>query len=221
VTERVKPRRYNSPRRQQQAAATRREILDAARRLFERQGYAPTTMAAIAAEAGVALRTVYVAFETKSGVLRALWHLTLRGDEDETPMGGRPWFREVLDEPDPARQMRLVARNGRLVKLRIAGLMEVIHGAAPVDPDIDVLWRRIRTDFHALLRTIAEGLDARGALRAGLGVERAADVLWALNDPALWQALVRERAWTPDEYEDWLAGALCAELLSGGPAPGA
>ena len=70
-------RRYDSPRRREQAAATRREILEAAQRLFERQGYAATTMAAIATEAGVALKTVYVAFETKSGVLRALWNLLL------------------------------------------------------------------------------------------------------------------------------------------------
>ena len=68
-------RRYESPRRRQQAAATRTQILESARRLFEEQGYAATTMAAIAADAGVALKTVYVAFETKSGVLRAVWHL--------------------------------------------------------------------------------------------------------------------------------------------------
>ena len=64
-------RRYESPRRRAQADATRRDIIAAAQRLFERQGYAATTMAAIAAEAGVALKTVYLAFETKSGVLRA------------------------------------------------------------------------------------------------------------------------------------------------------
>src|SRR3977135_2141494 len=91
-------RRYDSPRRREQAAATRREILEAAQRLFERQGYAATTMAAIAAEAGVALKTVYVAFETKSGVLRALWHLLLRGDQEDVPVGERDWYREVLDE---------------------------------------------------------------------------------------------------------------------------
>ena len=78
--------RYESPRRRQQAERTRRDILDAAQRLFEGQGYAATTMAAIAAEAGVALKTVYVAFETKAGVLRALWHLLLRGDQDDVPV---------------------------------------------------------------------------------------------------------------------------------------
>ena len=74
MAEEIKPRRYESPRRREQAAATRRAILDAAQSLFERDGYAATTMAAIASEAGVALKTVYVAFETKSGVLRALWN---------------------------------------------------------------------------------------------------------------------------------------------------
>src|SRR5215467_2384051 len=99
MTEAVNPRRaYNSTRRREQAAGTRREILEAAQRLFERQGYASTTMAAIAAEAGVALKTVYVAFETKSGVLRALWNLLLRGDEESVPVADRPLYLEVLDE---------------------------------------------------------------------------------------------------------------------------
>src|SRR6478672_6190273 len=141
-------RRYDSPRRREQAAATRRGILQAAQRLFERDGYAATTMAAIAAEAGVALKTVYVAFETKSGLLRALWHLLLRGDEADVPVADRPWYREVVDEPDPQRQLRLNARNARLVKERAAALMRVIRDSAPADPDIASLWDRIQSDFY-------------------------------------------------------------------------
>src|SRR5215203_2115798 len=107
MMERVKSRPYDSSRRRAQAAATRRDILESAQRLFERQGYAATTMAAIAAEAGVALKTVYLAFETKSGVLRALWNLLLRGDAGEAPVAERSWYREVVEEPDPQRQLRL------------------------------------------------------------------------------------------------------------------
>src|SRR5918911_1524826 len=125
----VKPRRYDSPRRREQAAATRREILAAAERLFERDGFAATTMAAIAAEAGVAPKTVYLAFETKAGVLLALWHLRLRGDEAEVPVGERPWYRAVLEERDPARQVALVAHGSRLVKERAGTLMRVIRDA--------------------------------------------------------------------------------------------
>src|ERR1700704_5187570 len=141
MAERVKTKRhYNSPRRREQAAATRSEILEAAQRLFEQQGYAATTMSAIATEAGVALKTVYVAFETKSGVLRALWNLLLRGDRDDLPVAQQQWYREVLDERDPERQLRLNASNSRRVKTRIGAVMEVIRSAAPTDPDIEALW---------------------------------------------------------------------------------
>src|SRR6266511_491691 len=132
----VKTRSYNSPRRREQAAATRTAILEAARQLFERQGYAATTMVGIAAEAEVASKTVYLAFETKGGLLRALWNAQLRGDQGDVPVAERQWYREVVEEPDPERQLRLNARNARAVKARVAALLEVIRSAAPVDEDI-------------------------------------------------------------------------------------
>jgi AcrR family transcriptional regulator len=215
MAEPVKTRPYNSPRRREQAAATRREILEAAQRLLEQQGYGATTMAAIAAEAGVALKTVYVAFETKSGVLRALWNLLLRGDEGEAPVAQRSWYREVLEEPDPRRQLRLNARNSRAAKTRIAGVLKVIRDAAPGDPDIDELWERIQTEFHANQRVIVERLAQTNALRPGLGIDRATDILWTLNHPDVWQLLVGQRGWTPEQYEDWFADTACAQLLGG------
>ena len=214
MAERVKPRRYDSPRRREQAAATRREILAAAQRRFERDGYAATTMAAIAAEAGVALKTVYVAFETKSGVLRALWNVLLRGDEDGTPVPQRDWYREVLGEPDARRQLLETARNSRIAKERIGGIFEVIHAAATTDDDIADLWGRIQTEFRGVLRAIVMSIDEKGALAPALDVERATDLLWTLSHPSVWQLLVRERGWTPDAYETWCAEVTCAELLA-------
>jgi AcrR family transcriptional regulator len=215
MVKRVKTRPYDSSRRRAQAAATRRDILAAAQRLFEQQGYPATTMAAIAAEAGVALKTVYLAFETKSGVLRALWNLLLRGDEGDTPVAERGWYREVLEEPDPQRQLRLNARNSRAAKTRIAGVLKVIRNAAPVDRDIEDLWQRIQTEFHANQRAIVERLAQRKALRRSLGVGRATDILWTLNHPDVWQLLVGERGWTPEEYEQWLCDTACSQLLEG------
>ena len=213
MAERVKTRRYESPRRREQAAATRRQILEAAQRLFERQGYAATTMAAIAAEAGVALKTVYVAFETKSGLLRALWHLLLRGDEEDAPVADRRWYHDVLEEPDPDRLVRLTASNSRAVKERAGALMGVIRSAASTDADIAQLWARIQADFHDNQRGIVEALHARRALRPGLGVARAADVLWTLNHPDLWLLLVGERGWTPAQWERWFADVVRSQLL--------
>jgi AcrR family transcriptional regulator len=213
MPERVKPRRrYESPRRREQAEATRRAILEAAKLRFERDGYAATTIAAIAEEAQVSAKTVYTAFETKSGVLRALWHLLLRGDADDRPVGERGWYQEVLDEPDPVQQLRLNARNARRVKTRAGTMLGVIRSAAAIDADAAALWDRIGSDFHANQRMIVESLAAKGALRPGLGVERATDVLWTLNHPDVW-LLLTGRGWTPEEFEDWFAGATRAELL--------
>jgi AcrR family transcriptional regulator len=216
----VKTRRYESPRRREQAAATRRAILDAAQRLFERDGYAATTMAAIAREAGVALKTVYVAFETKSGVLQALWHLRLRGDEEDIPVGERAWYRNVLAEPDPERRLRLAARASRAVKERAGTTLRVIRTAALVDPEIAALWQRIESDFHANQQGIVKALHADRALRRGLGVARATDILWTLNHPDVWHLLVGERGWTPAAWERWFLEAARGQLLAsraGGP----
>ena len=156
-------RRYDSPRRREQAAATRTAILEAAQRLFEHHGYTATTMAAIAAEAGVSLKTVYVAFATKAGVLRGLWHLLLRGDQLDVPVGERPWYREVLDEPDPARQLRLNARNSRIVKQR-AGLRpgeveQRIRDRRPAGVDVVRMLAPVRR--HARPHAVDGGANVR------------------------------------------------------------
>ncbi len=214
MADRVKPRRrYDSPRRREQAEATRRQILRAAQDLFERDGYAATSMATVASAAGVSLKTVYVAFETKSGLLRALWHLLLRGDQDSVPVGEQPWYRDVLREPDPRRQLRLNIRNSRTVKVRAGALMEVIRDAAPADAQIGTLWARIQTEFYDNQRAVVQTLRDKSALKAGLDVDSATDILWSLNHPSLYALLTRARGWPPERYEEWLADLLCEQLL--------
>jgi AcrR family transcriptional regulator len=211
---RVKPsRRYHSPLRQEQAAATRTAVLDAAQKLFERDGYPATSMHAIAAEAGVASKTVYLAFATKSGLLRAVWDRALKGDEDDAAVAQREWYREVLDERDPERQLRLNARNARVVKIRIAPLLEVIRNGAPVDGDVAALSDLIQTDFYENQRAIVEAIHRRRALRRGLDIVTATDILWTLNHPDTWLLLVGRRGWSPERWEKWFADTACAQLL--------
>jgi AcrR family transcriptional regulator len=210
----VKPKRpYESPRRRAQADATRRDILEAAQRRFESNGYAATTMAEIAKEADVALKTVYLAFQTKSGLLRTLWNLLLRGDESDQPVAERRWYLDVLEEQDPERQLRLNAANSAAGKRRISAIIEVIRSAAAVDPDVAALWQRIQADYHANQRTIIERLHERGHLNPALDIERATDILWTLNHPNNWQLLVVDRGWTPEQYEQWTGDLACAQLL--------
>jgi AcrR family transcriptional regulator len=206
-------RTYSSPRREQQAAETRRAILDAAQRLFERDGFPGTTMDAIAGEATVSLKTVYLGFETKGRLLRAVWDRALKGDEADAPVEVRPWYVELLEERDPARKLRLVARNSCVVKRRIGALLRAIREAAPADPESRALWDLIQSDFYVNQRRIVETLDEAHALAPHLDVTRAADILWTLNHPDVWLLLVGQRGWTPEEFETWLGDTACAQLL--------
>ena len=210
----VKPkRRYVSRRRQEQAAETRAAILSAAQELFETDGYGPTTMAAVAQKAGVSPKTVYLGFESKSGLLRAVWNRLLRGERDDEPIAQKQWYREVIEHPDPEGQLRLNARNSRAAKLRIAGVLRVIREAASLHEDMESLWERIQTEYRANQRLIVETLADRNALKPGLDVEAAADMLWAINHPNLWELLVSGRGWTPAQYETWTADLACSQLL--------
>ena len=214
MTSDVKARRpYRSPRREQQAAATRVAILRAAHRLFEANGYAATTMSEIAAEADVALKTVYLAFDTKSGLLRAVWDLALKGDIEDAPVAARPWYLDVLEEADPERKVRRLAEAACMVKRRIAPLLKVIRDAAPSDGEIGELWALIQSDFYANQQAIVATLEKAGALAPGLDLTRATDILWTLNHPDTWLLLVGQRGWTPEEFEAWFGDTAIAQLL--------
>jgi AcrR family transcriptional regulator len=215
VEKQVSKRKYDSTRRQAQAAITRRSILEAAQRRFEADGYVATTMEAIAAEAGVALKTVYAAFTTKSGVLRATWDLLLKGDVDDAPVAARPWYVQAVEEKNPRRQVELIVRSSCAVKRRIGAILGVIRGAASVDPDAATLWDLIQSDFHANQGALVASIHANGGLRAGLDVGTATDVLWTLNHPDTWLLLVGERGWSPERFEAWFAEAARVQLLGG------
>ncbi len=207
-------RTYRSPRRKAQAAATKRAVLDAAQQLFQRDGYVATTMEAIAAEAGVSLKTVYLAFTTKAGLLRAVWDVLLKGDVDDAPVAARSFYRDMLDEPDPARQLALNAHNARMVKTRIGGILRVIRSAAVLDADAAALWALIQSDFYDNQRTLVASIADHGGLRAGLDATTATDILWTLNHPDVWLLLAGERGWTPAQFEQWFADTTIAQLLN-------
>jgi AcrR family transcriptional regulator len=209
-----KPRRpYHSPRRQEQARLTRRAILDAALPLLVQRGYSGASLADIARGAGVALKTVEAAFGTKAKLLAALWDISVVGDDEAIPVAERAWFQEMLAEPDARRQLTLYARNGRQVKQRVGALIEVVRVAARSDPEIDARWRLIQDQFMEIQRMVAESLAAKGALRAGLDVDDAAEMIWMVNHASVYYLAVFERGWSDDQYERWLADAFIHQLL--------
>jgi AcrR family transcriptional regulator len=211
-------RAYHSPRRQEQAQVTRRKIVEAADRLFTEQGYAGATLAAIAAEAGVAPATVTAVFGTKFAILEALIRTAVRGDDAPAPLVERSWWQEMLREPDPARRLWRFAAIALRGRQRTAAIAEIVRGAAGADPELAALRRQQTESRLEDMRSLALSLDASGALRPGLTVARATDLLWALGSAEMYQALVVERGWAPAEYETWLATTLIHALLDPAPA---
>ena len=216
MNEDVKPRRrYESPRRQEQAAQTRRDILVAAGTLFRDRGYAGTSMPQIAAEAGVVVETVYRAFGSKAGLFRAVVESVLAGGPTraDVPVEERPQIRAMIEEPDPRRQVALYAATQPGIHRRAGPLLRALRDAAGTDTELRRLWDEMegwRLDGQGRM---AGMLAERGALRHRLSVEAARDVVWTLCSLAVHDLLVLERGWSYERYQAWLTDALVRELL--------
>jgi AcrR family transcriptional regulator len=212
----VKPRRrYESLRRREQAAQTRRDIEAAAEKLFRERGYVGTPMPLIATEAGVAVETIYRAFGSKAGLFRAVVEAAIAGGaaRAETPPEDRPAIIAIREERDPRRQLELYAATQPGIHRRAGPLGRALLAAAATDPELRALHEEMQTQrLNGLGRFT--GLLAEGnALRPGLSVEQARDIIWTLCSAPVHDMLVIERGWTSDEYRDWLADALKRELL--------
>ncbi|HEX9122496.1 MAG TPA: helix-turn-helix domain-containing protein [Actinomycetota bacterium] len=211
----VKSRRtYDSPRRREQARATRRALLDAARELFIEGGYVATTIEAIAARAGVSPETVYATFKSKRLLLSALIDVSMAGDDAPVPILERAWVEELRDELDPHRRLQVLAKNGRSILERVAPIYEVLRGAAAADPEIASLWELNKAQRFAGQSELVRILAARSSLRAGLTVRTAADILFAIGSPETYRLLVVDRGWSADRFERWYTDTLARLLLA-------
>lgn len=211
----VKPRRtYDNSRRAQQAGANRARMLDAARELVLARGYAGTTIAAVARAAGVSAESVYKSFGSKGALVKAAYDVALAGDDAPVPIRDRPQMQALFADPDPRRKLQRYAAIGRTMWERAGPLVDVLlSGAHAGDPDLLAFVATVRRESLAGAGGIVGHLAETGALRAGLGVERARDELWLLIQPEAWSLLTRERGWSAAEVEQWLARSAIAALL--------
>jgi AcrR family transcriptional regulator len=213
MTDHVK-RRYDSPRRQQQADQTRTEILTAAGRLFRDRGYG-VPMPAIAEEAGVVVETVYRIFGSKANLFRAVVGAMLAGGvaRAEVPVEERPAIRAVIEEPDPRRQVERYAATQPGIHRRAGPVLRALHGAKATDAALARLWDEIeawRLDGQGRFVTM---LADRGALRSDRTVDECIAVVWTLCSLAVYDMLVLDRGWSDQRFEAWLAASLTTELL--------
>ena len=198
--------------RVEHAALTRARILDAARAEFEERGYAGTRITAIATRASVAVPTIYKVFTNKRNLLAHVVDRAMTGAEYGNRVDEQAWWQEQLDEPNPERQLALIARNARRIYERAGQVLEVVRAAAALDPEIGDMWKRVMEQRAGRARRTASRLLSRAGGRARLGPSETAVTLLALTAPELYTAQI-EAGRTPAQYERWLGAVLTASLL--------
>jgi AcrR family transcriptional regulator len=205
-------RRVDGRRARSQRTWTR--VLSVARELFIEQGYALTSMDAIAAEAGVSAQTVYNQFGTKCELLASVLDRAIVGDEAPVAVIERPWFFTSEDESAADAIARFVA-VGTAILARVAPVYDVIRSASAL-PEVGRLLadnRRRRRDDQ---RHLVKALSATGRLRPDLRADHAADVVYGLVNEEVYLMLTVDCGWSRTRFANWLTDALVEQL---GTAP--
>jgi AcrR family transcriptional regulator len=213
------PRKYESPRRLEQATATRAAIIDAAARLFAERGYGATTMAAIAAEAQVSAKSVYVLGD-KAQLLTLALDRAIAGDDD-TPLLERQQAQAVLTAATARDAVTLGAAMGARMLLRLYPLYRAFEQAAATDAQIAALWKEYQRRRRHEVLLVVRSVEKESGLRPGLDTERATDVLWALIGWHPVALLVEERGWTSGQIQLWIEELLTLILLGPDSGPDA
>jgi AcrR family transcriptional regulator len=200
-------RAYKSLTRQRQAHETRGRIVEATRELLETEGYAGMTVEAVARRAEVAVQTVYAVFGSKTGILAELLNQTTFGPDYEDTV------RQILEEKDPEKRLRGAARIARQIHDAQSAGFDLLRGAGVVAPELARLEQERERIRYEREEAMIHSLRNAKRLRPGLSYRAARDILWTLTGSDMYRMLVRERGWSSQKYQDWLADTLVRSLL--------
>ena len=200
--------------RTEQAQKTRSRVIKAATRLFVEQGYATTTIRAIAAKAGVSVPTVELLFGTKAQLLHVVIDVAVAGDDEPVPVLSRAWAADAQAVRDLADFLSVVAQVLSEAQARSAGVILAAYEAAASDPDIQLLILDRESQRERTTAWIVDSVLERAALRPGLDRAGATDTVWMLMDPVIFNRLTRHRGWSADRYASWFADSVTRLLTS-------
>jgi AcrR family transcriptional regulator len=206
-------RTYRSAVRLRAAEQTRHAILAAARELFAEQGYAATTVAAVARRAQVAVDTVYATVGRKPALFRLLLETALSGSEEEVPADQRDYVRRIRQTADARAKLSVYASAVAAIQPRLAPLLVTLRHAGTNDTELSAMWKDISERRAANMRLFAADLAGTGQLRRDLTLDEVADIVWSMNAAEYWLLLVDERGWSAERFERWLADAWTRLLL--------
>jgi AcrR family transcriptional regulator len=203
-------RSYNNSLRTEQAGLTRARIVDAARQLLLTEGCQAMTIANLADTASVSVQTIYNAVGGKAAIVKAVWDATLAGDDDPRPMRDRPEVQAMLAAPDAPTMVASYASMARRIAERTAAVLAAL--LVTTDDDLRALVATVEDERLAGNTAFVTEYAGRFGLPADAPVQRAIDSVWTLTAPELYDRLVLQRSWSPDDYERWLTAALHATL---------
>ena len=206
-------RSYDASGRRAQARARRLAMVLAARDLFERDGFRPTTIAAIAAHAGVSAESVYKGFGSKAALAKAVFDLVIAGDDEPVPVAERPAMRAVRDEPDVRRKIAMFVDGLARRQARSAKVQILIRDGRHVDDSLAPIWAKLTGEGLAGMTMLGRHLLDTGQLRDGIGLDEVRDLLWNYLAIDHYERLVLTQGWPVERYSRWLThaitGALC------------
>lgn len=213
ITVKKTTRPYDSSGRQANARRTRRTILEAATRLFTRNGYGATTLQAIADEAGVSVQTIYATLKNKRTILGEALDIAISGDDEPVVVNDRDWMHDVFHAASGAERLQAYARAVALI-MESAGQMFVVVGAAAAsDPDLAELEQQTQHRRRQGAARVIDSVREVATLADALTPETATDILWLLNSPSVYQQMVVEAGWPIEDYTRWLGDVCVRELL--------
>ena len=207
----VKTRRYDATGRRNRARQTQARILAVAQERFLQDGYAATTIATVAAAAGVSAETIYKTFGGKPGLIRAIQQSGLAG-AGPVPAPDRSDEMSAQDLP-PVTILRRWATLTAEVMPRVAPITLLVRAAAATDPDMGQLLAEINAERRQRMHHNASRLADHGSLRSEIGLERVRDVMFTYTAPEIYEILVIHQHWSTDDYADFIYRGLVAELL--------
>ncbi len=207
-------RTYDARRRRERADDERREtrnrVVAAARELFVAKGYTATSMADIAAEAGVALQTVYTAGTSKAELLHMVVDLEVAGDDEQVMFAQREAFKALARQDDPRRQVRMLADLIAEVQERSASIQAAYRQAAAVDASAAGYFEAAQV---RRLQTFTEAVRMLPRAQLQRPPDEASTTVWAIASPEMFHLLRHVRDWNADQYRSWLRRTLAAVLL--------
>lgn len=207
-------RSYDASGRLELARARRLAVVVAARDLFERQGFRQTTIAAIAAHAGVSAESIYKGFRSKAGLAKAVFDLVIAGDDEPLPVAQRPAMHALTDEPDVRRKISMFVQGLAQRQARSASVQILIRDGRHVDDSLIPIWEKLTDEGMVGMTMLGGHLRQTGQLRDGIDLEEVRDVLWNYLAIDTYERLVLHQHWPPEKYAQWLTDAITNTICS-------